>query len=125
MAVPLILVLVYEGSELGFDGGVVEGGAAVFVPVADEGEGFFLPEGVVGCEGGGGVGVYSGDEGVVEGYGAQGDLSMRVLGYITWQVFDVEGRNDLRDWDRVREYARRFANSLREWNREVMNSHHV
>jgi len=28
--------------------------------------------------------------------------------------FDVEGRNDLRDWDRVREYAHRFAESLRE-----------
>ena len=67
------------------------------MPVVDEGEGFFLPEGVVGGEGGGGVGVDSGDEGVVEGDGAQCDLCMRVLGYITWQVFDVEGRNDLRD----------------------------
>ncbi len=27
---------------------------------------------------------------------------MRFLGYITWQVFDVEGRNDLRDWDQIR-----------------------
>jgi len=26
--------------------------------------------------------------------------------------FDMEGRNDLRDWDRVRESARRFAESL-------------
>ena len=26
--------------------------------------------------------------------------------------FDVEGRNDLRDWDRVREFAHRYAESL-------------
>jgi len=26
---------------------------------------------------------------------------------------DEKGRNDLRDWDRVREFARRFAESLR------------
>ena len=57
------------------------GGGAVSVPVADEGEGVLFPEGVVGGEGGGGVGVGSGDEGVVEGDGAQGDLCMRVLGY--------------------------------------------
>ena len=28
--------------------------------------------------------------------------------------FDVGGRNDLRDWDRVREYAHRFAESLKK-----------
>jgi menaquinone-dependent protoporphyrinogen IX oxidase len=26
--------------------------------------------------------------------------------------FDTEGRNDLRDWDRIREFAHRFAESL-------------
>jgi menaquinone-dependent protoporphyrinogen oxidase len=28
--------------------------------------------------------------------------------------FDMKGRNDLRDWDRIREFAYRFAESLRE-----------
>jgi menaquinone-dependent protoporphyrinogen oxidase len=28
--------------------------------------------------------------------------------------FDTEGRNDLRDWDRIRGFAHRFAESLRE-----------
>jgi menaquinone-dependent protoporphyrinogen IX oxidase len=27
---------------------------------------------------------------------------------------DMKGRNDLRDWDRIREFAHRFADSLRE-----------
>ena len=27
---------------------------------------------------------------------------------------DMKGRNDLRDWDRVRESARRFAESLKK-----------
>ena len=105
VCVPLLFALVREGREVGLDGGVVEGGAAVPVPVADEGEDLLFPEGIVGGEGGGGVGVDSGDEGVIEGHGAQDDLSMRVLGYLKWQLFDVEGSNDLRDWDRVREYA--------------------
>ena len=82
---------------MGLDGGVVEGGAAVPVPVADEGESLPLPEVIVGGEGGGGVCVDSGDEGVVEGDRAQDDPSMHVLGYITWQVYDVEGRDDFRD----------------------------
>ena len=86
-----------EGDDVGPDCGVVEGGDAVPLTVADEGEGFLLPEGVVGGEGGSGVGVGPGDEGVVEGDGAQCDLSMRVSGYITWQGFDVEGRDDLMD----------------------------
>ena len=28
--------------------------------------------------------------------------------------FDMRGRNDLRDWDRIREFAHRFAESLRK-----------
>jgi len=62
----------------GLDCGVVEGGGALSVTVADEGEGFLLPEGVVGGEGGSGVGVGPGDEGVVEGDGAQCDLCICV-----------------------------------------------
>ncbi len=27
---------------------------------------------------------------------------------------DMKGRNDLRDWDRIRDFAHRFAESLRE-----------
>jgi hypothetical protein len=29
--------------------------------------------------------------------------------------FDMEGRKDLRDWDRIREFALRFAESLHKW----------
>ena len=42
-------------------------GAAVSVPVADEGEDLFLLEVVVDGEDSGGIGVDPGDEGVVEG----------------------------------------------------------
>jgi menaquinone-dependent protoporphyrinogen oxidase len=28
--------------------------------------------------------------------------------------FDAKGRNDFRDWDKIRDFARKFANSLRE-----------